>query len=100
MYTHHASVRCFAERIGDQWQAFCIDLNLAAQADSLPAAIVKLDAMIREYLFDATHGEDSAHAAALIPRPAPFSLRLRYLLCRLLGPHRRSAKKWRHLLKA
>lgn len=71
-------LRCFAERIGDQWQAFCIDLNLAAQGDSLAEVKTKLDAMIQEYMFDAFEGEDSAHAADLFPRPAPLSIRLRY----------------------
>lgn len=65
-------VRCYAEKIGDQWQAFCLDFALAAQADSLPEVKVKLDSMIGEYIHDALGGEDKDHGYDLINhRSAP-----------------------------
>ena len=32
--TKQLLLRCYAERVGDQWQAFCLDLSLAAQGDT------------------------------------------------------------------
>jgi hypothetical protein len=43
-------VRCYAEQVGDQWQAFCLDLSLAAQGDTFAEVKDKLDAMVAEYL--------------------------------------------------
>jgi hypothetical protein len=71
-------LRCYIERVGDQWQAFCVDLNLAAQADSLHEAKTKLDSMVRSYLIDALTGEDRAHAAMLLTRKAPLRFRAKY----------------------
>lgn len=66
-------LRCYANKDGDQWQIFCIDLCLAAQADSLKEAMTKMRSMISEYVYDALNGEDSAYAAQLMNRKAPFS---------------------------
>jgi hypothetical protein len=73
-------VRCYAEPEGSQWVAVCVDLSLAAQADSLEEAKEKLDAQIREYIFDALAGEDRAHAGQLLTRKAPLRFRLKYAL--------------------
>ncbi len=66
-------LRCYANKDGDQWQIFCIDLCLAAQADSLEEANKKMRSMIIEYVYDALSGEDSAYAAQLMNRKAPLS---------------------------
>ena len=71
-------LRCFAERTGDQWQAFCVDLNLAAQADTFEEAREKLEAMARDYVCDATIGEDREYAEQLLSRKAPPSIRMRH----------------------
>ena len=71
-------VRCYAEQRGTQWQAFCLDFNLAAQADSFDEAKKKLEAQIDEYVYDALAGEDRAHASVLLRRKAPLTLRARY----------------------
>ena len=65
-------MRCYAEKIEDQWQAFCLDLTLAAQADSFEEVKVKLEAMIVDYVTDALSGQDKEFAESLLPRPAPF----------------------------
>jgi len=39
-------IRCLAERRGNQWQAFTLELGLATQADTLPEAKEKLESMI------------------------------------------------------
>lgn len=70
--------RCYAEKSGDQWQTFCIDLTLAAQAESFEEARSKLHAQINSYVFDAIAGDDQAHAADLLTRRAPLRYRAKY----------------------
>ena len=65
-------VRCYAEQLDGQWQAFCLDLSLAAQADSYDEAKAKLLSMIGEYVHDAVSGEDKEFAAELLSRKAPL----------------------------
>ena len=71
-------LRCMADRSGDQYQAFCLDLDLAVQADSMAEAKLKLEAQIDEYVYDALAGEDQAHAEQLLTRRAPPALWARY----------------------
>lgn len=70
-------IRCYAEKSDDQWSAVCIDLCLAAQADSLDEARKKLESMIIDYIDDA-FGEDREFAADLLQRKAPFSQFVKY----------------------
>ncbi|MDP3009918.1 MAG: hypothetical protein Q8N30_12730, partial [Methylococcales bacterium] len=39
-------LRCYAKKEQSYWVAVCIDLSLAAQADSMKEAIQKLESMI------------------------------------------------------
>lgn len=71
-------LRCYAEHVGEQWQALCLDLTLASQADSFEEARDKLHAMIVDYVTDAVAGEDQAHAGALLSRRAPLRYWLKY----------------------
>lgn len=71
-------LRCYAEREGDLWVAFCLDFSLGCQGDSFDEVRTKLDAQIREYVHDALVGEDRKHAGALLTRRAPLSYWLRY----------------------
>ena len=72
-------LRCFVERIDShQWQAFCLDLNLAAQAESKRDAMEKLRSMVSSYVEDALVGVDREHAEDLIPRRAPAELWVKY----------------------
>jgi hypothetical protein len=71
-------LRCYAEREQGKWQAFCLDLCLAAQADEFDDAKRKLEEMILSYVYDATVGEDREHAAYLLTRKAPLWHRAKY----------------------
>lgn len=84
MSSNQRKVRCFAEKRGQQWQAFCIELNLAVQADSRKEAVNKLHAMIRSYVLLALEQNDPAHQRDMLYRPAPLSIQLRYWYVRLL----------------
>lgn len=78
-------LRCFAEFRDGAWQAICIDLGLAAQGESLAEARQKLDAQVKEYVYDALAGADREHADQLLRRKAPFYLRARYWWYRFLA---------------
>ncbi|QHG89244.1 DUF1902 domain-containing protein [Xanthomonas cucurbitae] len=72
-------LRCYAERDGALWMAVCLDLSLAAQADSFEEARRKLDEQILDYVKDALAGPDKQHAYYLLTRrKAPASEWLRY----------------------
>jgi len=64
-------LRCYAKKEQGKWQAFCLDLCLAAQADTFEMAKLKLEDMIVSYVFDAVAGEDREHASYLLNRKAP-----------------------------
>lgn len=65
-------LRCYAECVDNQWQAFCVDLTLAAQGDTLDEARERLHAQVFDYLNEAVT-IDRKHAASLLRRRAPFS---------------------------
>jgi hypothetical protein len=71
-------LRCIAEPVGDQWQAFCIDFDLAAQGSSFEDAKQRLDDQIRSYVHDALVGEDKEHADVLLFRRAPLPMVVRF----------------------
>lgn len=72
------TLRCYAEKQGDIAVAVCIDLTLAAQADSMDEARRKLDEQIASYLHDIFVGEDRTHIRDLFPRRAPFGFVAKY----------------------
>lgn len=78
MRVNELLLRCYAERIGDQWQALCIDLNVAAQADTFEEVRQKLDQMVYSYVYDALLGEDRVHAEDLLSRKSPLRFRVKY----------------------
>lgn len=78
MSSNKRKVRCFAERRGQQWQAFCIELNLAAQADTLKEVRQKLHRIIHSYVDLAMEQNDPDHQRDMLYRPAPISIQLRY----------------------
>lgn len=82
--TRNLMLRCYANKDGDQWQAFCIDMCLAAQGDSFHEVKQKLERMMAEYVYDALAGEDREYAEQLLNRKAPLSQRLTYHVIWLL----------------
>lgn len=79
-------LRCFAEPKNGQWQAFCLELDLAAQGDSFQQVRQKLDEMICSYVEDALVGEDREFGMQLLfERRAPASLYLKYYTYKALG---------------
>jgi len=85
-------LRCYAEHKNGQWQAFCLDLCLAAQADTFNEARRKLSDMIPDYLEEALEGEDKTYAGQLLSRKAPLFSWIRYFRLRLVGVHKDFAR--------
>lgn len=77
-------LRCYIEKQGNLFVAVCIDLSLAAQADSMDEARRKLDLQIVDYLNDVLNGPEREHIKDLLPRKAPLSQQLRYQVIRLV----------------
>ena len=77
-------LRCYGEEKNDYWQAFCIDLNLAVQGESLDAVKTKLHAQICEYVTDALVGEDKAFADQLLSRKSPWKIQIKYYIAVIL----------------
>lgn len=80
MKPYEILLRCFAERKEDYWQAFCIDLCLAVQGDSLQEVKGKLHSQIADYLQDILEGEDRPYAAQLLRRKSPLPIVAKYHL--------------------
>jgi hypothetical protein len=70
-------LRCYAMGRGDQWEAFCLDLDLAVAGDSLMGVRAALESAIKEYVEQvvALPAEDQKR---LIRRRAPLHEWLRY----------------------
>lgn len=72
-------LRCYAHKLDNQWEAFCIDLCLASQAESYEAAKKKLDEQIMAYVHEALT-VDREYAAQLLSRKAPLKQMFTYHL--------------------
>lgn len=73
MKSNDLLLHCYFEKDGDEWLGFCLDYSLVTQASTLAAAADKLEEQMREYVHDATVGNDRQHAAYLLRRRAPLS---------------------------
>lgn len=81
-------LRCYAVRQDRGWFALCLDLNLAAEADSFEEARFHVAALIAEYLADV-----AAHpGAGRIPRRAPLGFWLEYAWAQLVVATGRCAR--------
>lgn len=71
------TLRAYAKKEGSHWVAVCIDLSLAAQANSSSEAINKLESMMASYVNEALNLHKD-YASQLLSRKAPLSQRLTY----------------------
>lgn len=72
-------LRCYAECADNQWQAFCIDFCLIAEAGTFEEARSKLKAMIGECVYDDLTGDDREFAGLSLAGKAPLFYRLKYM---------------------
>lgn len=78
MNVRNLMLRCYANKHNDQWQAFCIDFNLAVQGNSFTEVKRKLAEQVSTYIYDALVGDDKEFAEQLLSRKAPLKQRLTY----------------------
>ncbi|PHM36450.1 DUF1902 domain-containing protein [Xenorhabdus innexi] len=69
-------LRCMAYQQGDMYIAACLDLSLAAQANSIDEAFSKLKAQVSDYLEEIA--AEPKYAKQLMNRKAPISMWLKY----------------------
>ncbi|GFZ63364.1 hypothetical protein PSE10A_58750 [Pseudomonas amygdali pv. eriobotryae] len=72
-------LRCYAEKKDGLWIAACPQFTLATQGESFDQAKEKLEAQIKSYIVEALT-LDKEHAAELLGRRAPLSIRMHYAL--------------------
>ena len=82
---------CVAHELEGQWEAICLDLDIAVQGRSLDEVTSQLNTAIATYVEDARQ-EPEPVQRALLSRTAPLSARLAWLwpfvLHGLLGRNR------------
>lgn len=67
------AVHCVAEGRGDQWEAFCLDFDLAVQGHSFEEVYTKLDEQIMLYIESAMQ-QAEPDRERLLARRAPISV--------------------------
>ena len=71
-------LRCMAYKEDGLFVAVCIDLSLAAQANTIEEAQAKLESQIMDYIEEAIN--DAEYTEQLLSRKAPLSLIWKYHL--------------------
>ena len=71
-------LRCYAEGRNGEWQGICLDLDISVQENSFENVFQALNEAIALHL-EAVSALPETERAHLLDRPAPLSLRLRFL---------------------
>ncbi len=82
-------LRCYVKQEEGAWVAVCLDLNLAAQADSQKEVREKLEAMISTYVNEALT-TDAQYADQLLTRRSPWPEWAKYYCYRTLDAWHKS----------
>lgn len=72
-------MRCFVEREGSGWKAYCVDVDLAAAGNTCGEARAALDGVLERYCY-----ERDENGASRARRPHVMR-RVKYWAARLLG---------------
>jgi predicted RNase H-like HicB family nuclease len=72
------SLRCYAEGRDGDWEAICLDLDIAVQGNSFEEVFRSLQDAISLYLKSVT-GLPPEERRDLLHRPAPFPVRFKFL---------------------
>lgn len=85
MKTSELVLRCYIKQTDSQWVAVCVDLCLAAQADTQAEARSRLEQQILSYVEEALT-VDREYASDLLNRKAPLYQRMEYFM--ILAAHK------------
>lgn len=81
------NVLYYAHGVDGDWEAICVDFDIAVQGRSCDEVIAMLDDAVRSYV-EFAHKEDAATARRLLSRRTPFlvhaQLWLAYVLSRVV----------------
>lgn len=72
------TLRCMAYQQNGVFVAACLDLSLAAQADTMQEAMAKLEAQVNDYIAEAF--SEPLYTQQLLKRKAPASMWMKYWL--------------------
>lgn len=86
---------CFISGEGENWEAICLDLDIAVQGRSHDEVYKLLVEAINTYVKDAK-AEDPATAHRLLTRSAPWHVRAKYMVEFMLWALRRQGREARH----
>ena len=75
----HKVLRCYAEGRDGDWEAICLDLDIAVQGQSFKQVSKSLVEAIELHISTVMTLPESERRH-LLYRPAPFSIRLKFLL--------------------
>ncbi len=89
------AVRCYAEGVNDQWEALCVDFDLAVQGRSFDEVYGKLNEQIELYL-EGISALPPEEQRRLLNRKIPFLERIRIYAKLLATVVSRKADKQRH----
>jgi len=79
MHANQLLLRCYAKRTNEgKWYAMCIDLNVDAEADSIPDVKISLERAIIGYLETVIDADDRSSLETLLYRPSSWPHRLFY----------------------
>ncbi len=71
-------LRCYAEGRDSEWEAICLDFDIAVQGESFEEVFHSLDDAVSLYL-ESVAALPASERTHLLERPAPLSVRLRFL---------------------
>jgi predicted RNase H-like HicB family nuclease len=80
----HRSLRCYAEGRDGDWEAICLDLDIAVQGGSFEEVFRSLQQAISLYL-ESVNDLPPDERRDLLHRPAPFPIRFKFLAHALRG---------------
>ena len=81
----NALLKCYLWRSDDEWEALCVDLDIAAQGETYDEAFDQLKGAIETYV-EYVHALPEHEHLKFLTRRSPLSLRLKLaLLSRITG---------------
>ena len=96
---HELVVHCMAEGTQGQWEAICLNFDIAVQGDTFEEVYHSLDEAVRSYL-ETVHTYPEDDKRRLLSRSVPLWLRLKFAAAYCMSAMFRSASKERHTYSA
>jgi predicted RNase H-like HicB family nuclease len=78
------TLRCYAQEHSGEWEAICLDLDIAVQGASFEEVFHSLDDAVQLYL-ESVKSLPESERDRLLNRPAPLSVRLKFFEFALKG---------------